>query len=302
MKKNQGFTILELVISLIIGGMISASALAVLFAGQRVNTHHDAVVTAQQSISNGLDLLMDSIRKSGEYEYLRRRSATLEGAGIVTTATNYGYGLTVPKIALSQAGSGPTYTNVRSDQLVVKYTPKNTKGLDCEGSPITSTSIEVVERWFVRPSDEGVDLSLACDAGRFNGSVITGLGDAGVEIIPNVDQFSIRLSTMILQPSQFLNFANTSFLGGTRYSDMTLDMFALSTNMSIIKAVNIALVVHSSQPHSSETARVVNYQYGGWAPVLFGSQVVLNSGANTAAKQYLQSAVFRTVTLFNPFS
>lgn len=300
MNKNKGFTLLELLLTMSFGGLLGAAALTMIVVSHKLHATQNAFLTAQQSASS-IELLVDSIRAATEHDYLRRINASRSGGGIVTSATSYGYGFTAPNIAISQAEVGPSYTTVKSDQLVLKYKPKNTKGLDCEGNRITSTSTEVVERWYARVVEGGMELALACDAGRFDGSAITGLGDNGVDIIPSIDQFSIRLSGFPLQPT-VMDIGSNSIRNSLRYRDMTLARFMSNPDRPLINAVTIGILARSVQPFGSEAAKVNNWYLGEVVDEFFRVQTQYNASSVADAEQYVQVSYYRVVNVINQFS
>lgn len=284
-KKQRGFTLVELMVSLILGSMVSASAITVYLLSQKNQALQEGLKSNQSAVGAGLEYLVESIERAGEVEFIAERTNLTPDANIITRATNYGYGFSVSSNYLSMDQVGASYTDKRSDQLVLKYTPKETGGYDCEGNAISSTSIQVVERFFVRVSDDGTDLVLACDAGRFNGTTLSGMGGNGAGLIPQVDHFHVMLTTANMNRASTQNFRN-----------YTLAQYRNLTTGRRIAGVNIGLITHSAQPIGYAGMPRMNNTIR-----LFSRDVELNNSVQSATNQYLYSVNMRSVSIASNF-
>ena len=210
-----GFTLIELMISLVLGLLISAAVIQVYIISTRTMTVQQGASEVQDGVIFALQSLEDQVRIANLGNPITNINDTTMNGGIVLTGnnlgdsnyTNTGY-LTVSAGQTGTKGSngwtGVSNTDVASDQLTIQYQNITPNSLfDCEGAEILAGSSDwVIERYFVRPaSGAGLTgsqaLVLACDAGRLTSpGVVTGLGDNGEVIIPAVDQFKVLLGTL----------------------------------------------------------------------------------------------------------
>lgn len=87
-KKEDGFTLIELMMSLAVGGILMAAVMTSFLSQHNVYLAQDEVVEMQQNARVATDILTSEIRMAG---YNPRNAA---GAGIVTaTISQFGFGL-----------------------------------------------------------------------------------------------------------------------------------------------------------------------------------------------------------------
>jgi len=188
--------------------------------------------------------------------------------------------------AISQSAlSDTSNVAVGSDQLTIQYLPQQTGGFDCEGTQITSTSVYVVQRYFVR-QDTNVNtnetaataLALVCAAGRSNN--MTAFNDkTGQIIMKRVDYFHILLSVQ-------------NSAGNIR--DMTIAQYVASAPDARILGVKLGLLTRSNQSvgndpniNLSKTFKVLN------------QSVTLNSTIQAAQIKNLRQVITQTVAVRN---
>lgn len=189
MNKQQGFTLIELMISLVLGLLIIAAASQVYVISLRTATVQqagssilDANVFGLQQIENNIRMAglgLSDVAKAGAAD-----SGILAGgdkAAAISTLRANGTNLD-PKL-ISRDGSDTTSTNTTgggSDQLTIQYrAPANMRDceghlvlgprtgiLDLPGNPVVSIDGQIiVERYFVK--DNNGTLELRCDAGLY---------------------------------------------------------------------------------------------------------------------------------------
>lgn len=210
MNKQQGFTLIELMISLVLGLLIIAAASQVYVISLRTATVQqagssilDANVFGLQQIENNIRMAglgLSDVAKAGAAD-----SGILAGgnnAAAISTLRANGTNLD-PKL-ISRDGSGPTNTTSGSDQLTIQYrAPANMRDceghlvlgprtgiLDLPGNPVVPIDGQIiVERYFVKAN--GNTLELRCDAGLYvsnhiirddgqgtpNATILTGVGE-----------------------------------------------------------------------------------------------------------------------------
>lgn len=228
-KKQSGFTLIELMISITLGLLISAAAFQV-FANsvnsQRVQT---SAAEVQDASIFSLNYLKKEIAMANLGIDSDMRQETPWTGVVLTNSINSnkknGQNLTlktgnllgikgVDNKYLSQSNVGPDNLkpSVGSDQLTIQYqAPFN--GFDCEGARINQGD-RVIERFFTRvdtqkasnESNDNLAIVLACDAGRYtlpddfdknnittDTLTVSGLDNAGSVLVNRVDYFEARL-------------------------------------------------------------------------------------------------------------
>lgn len=182
--KASGFTLLELLISVALGGLIAAAAVQLFTTNATGFTLMRGLSDVQDNGSFAVDFINRDVRQAG------LRPAGL-GAGFVPVIMDVAQmpGAT-PNLL---TGDGVAALGIgNSDRLVVqRLAPVAT--VDCEGNAVAAGSY-VVSRYFLRADDaSGSASALACDGGSHNGVVANGLGDNGVVLLTSVENMQIQL-------------------------------------------------------------------------------------------------------------
>ena len=243
--QSAGFTLIELMISLVLGLLISAAVMQVYIVSTRTATVQQSASEVQDSAIFSLQAIEDHIRLANLGNPISNIKDTTNHGGIVLTAANLGTtNATDAKYFTTSADSTgwtglSNVTGVESDQLTIQYKNVTSSSLyDCEGAEVQKDSPDwVVERYFVRKAIGGADtdLVLACAAGRVDedGQIITAFTGAGEVIIPAVDQFKVLLGTLA-------DVSQLSYLPASTYLELT-DKPAITT-------VKLGMIVRSDTP------------------------------------------------------
>ena len=249
MFSESGFTLIELMISLVLGLLISAAIVQVYIINTRTITVQQSASEVQDSTIFATQTLEEHIRLANLGNNITNLTSTTSHGGIILTGnninnagyTNTGY-LTVSAGQTGTVGSngwtGISNMETDSDQLTIQY--RNTTGqslYDCEGEEVTSNSTDwIIERYFIRDEQVAVadNLVLACDAGRVNDAGnVSGLGDNGEIIIPEIDQFKVQLGV-------------TADVGSLTY--MPSETYLALTDKPNITTIKLGIVIRSSTP------------------------------------------------------
>ena len=202
MLKQQGYTLIELIIALALGLIIIAAAVLLLLTGMRSNAMQQGVSDLQDDANFGLNYITQDVRLANLKTITAKMDDQLLMGGVVLSIHNIPtkFNALSPTL-LSTGGSGLSNVEQHSDQLVIQYRPMATGGFDCQGRRIDDTTYTIIQRYFLRQdttktAGEEQPLSLACDAGRYNESdnAILDYGDSGEIIMKRVDQFHVLLS------------------------------------------------------------------------------------------------------------
>ncbi len=256
--RQSGFTLIELMISLVLGLLISAAVMQVYLISVKTSSVQASGSELIDASIFGIQQLEKKVRLANLGNPATRIDSTTAKGGIVLTGANLGVtqpytdtGYLTRRAGDSASGTngwtGASNTTVASDQLTIQYT--NITGSpfsDCEGATVEINET-AVERYFLRPvtndTSSGAikNLVLACDAGRVTNTTpatITNFGEAGQEFITNVDQFKVLLGT---QSDSGSTAGQLMYLPSNSYLDIT-------GNKPAITAVKMGLIVHGSTP------------------------------------------------------
>lgn len=300
MNKQQGFTLIELMISLVLGLLIIAAASQVYVISLRTATVQqagssilDANVFGLQQIENNIRMAglgLSDVAKAGAAD-----SGILAGGGNAT-AINVLHvnGTKLSSDLISRDNSGPTNTTSRgSDQLTIQYrAPANMRDceghlvlgprtgiLDLPGNPVVSIDGQIiVERYFVK--DNSGTLELRCDAGLYVSNHIiqdNGQGTANAIIltgannrhnIHNLNDDGALIASGIDDFQVRFGIASGANHSGIRYVTPT-EYQALSSDTAII-TVQLGLLTKGSVP-SSDAPESPTY-------TILGNNVNMKSG------------------------
>lgn len=203
MIKQTGFTLIELMLSLTLGLIITAAAILLFLAGQKSLSMQQGVSDIQDNANFGLNYLVQDIRLANlNNPKASINDQTAYGGVVLTSSANavkdasniplsniyhQVKGANVKVEFLSGTGTGPSNvqvagSDVSSDQLVIQYIPQYAKvgtkweggGYDCEGNALSFTEQQVIiQRYFLREDNNKNDkepnkpLALACAAGHY---------------------------------------------------------------------------------------------------------------------------------------
>ena len=190
MKQQQGFTLIELMIALVLGLLIIAAVTTVVVVSTRTTTVQQAGSSILDANVFGLQVIEKNIRMAGLGLNDISKGNTV-GSGIIAgdnvSAMAGITPFTVAQLTRDGAGSANTNSTNGSDQLTIQYRAP-TNMLDCEGNfalgphmgevddsggasptpggdPAPIDGQVIVERYFLH--NNGGTLELRCDAGRY---------------------------------------------------------------------------------------------------------------------------------------
>lgn len=265
-NEDAGFTLIELMISLVLGMLISAAAFQVYSMNYKTKSIQQSSSDLQDASIFGMQQLENHVRLANLGNAQMHINDKTPDGGIVLSAQNLdkksydnvGYltrsgndkksgenGWTGVSNMNNKSGS-----QISSNQLTIQFINEtNTSMPDCEGNKIP-VGTHVIERYFLRESGGQAtgnlkNLVLACDAGRISKSgKISRFGDKGVAYIVGVDQFSVLLGTQgELEESK--SVANPSISGNMAY--MSSDNYLkIKGDRPPIVSIKIGIVIHGS--------------------------------------------------------
>lgn len=194
-SREKGFTLVELMISLVLGLLVSAAALQVFYTSSVNSRRQEASSQIQDNAIFGFSQIQQHLRRSnygaksiGAYDEFFMNHLTPQGGLVITAPSGTGTpvswlqgnlsglvlnGKAVPAALLSNNESSNSISNIdgiaNSDQLTIQYRSDRAGTFDCEGAEIPE-GFYVIERYFVRmdttvsPNAPG----LACASAIYN--------------------------------------------------------------------------------------------------------------------------------------
>lgn len=250
LKKNQmmnsqkGFTLIELIVALAIGLIISAAALQLFTGGLITTKMQEASAELQDSGVFGVDYVARDIRLAnfGNVNNPVLDTTTPNG-GIIFTSNDPASGKANLQLKDVSAGlltksGGSSETSASSDQLTIMFQAPN-KMMNCEGKLVQANEY-VIQRYFLRADNN--NLALACDANTPGSMIpsIAGLNDSnnGEVIMPRVDLVRFYIGAKV----------------GNNFSYYTIEQFktavnsASSPNIPRVVSIRMMVLVRSKDP------------------------------------------------------
>lgn len=201
---QAGFTLVELIVALALGLLITAAATQLFLGGIVTTRIQQANAELQDSGVFGLEYIARDIRLAnyGNISNPELTNTTPQG-GIVLSQGVSGTVNVSKDIGVNSVTRSGLTSNVSepSDQLTIQFTAPNDM-FNCEGEEVKAGEY-VIQRYFLRKDNNGgeKDLVLACDAnkkGAMSAANITDFGGTqlGEVIMPRVDHVRFYLGTM----------------------------------------------------------------------------------------------------------
>ena len=258
---QAGFTLIELMISLVLGLIVSAAVIQVYLINVKTSSIQASASELQDASVFGLQQLEKKVRMANLGNPDTQIDDSKANAGIVLTGANLGIasytntGYLTRRAGETGVGTngwtGISNTNVNSDQLTIQYTNITGSPIrDCEGAE-AAVNETIIERYFLRQATGDTsagaikNLVLACNAGRVNkasgtqgATVSSTFGQAGQELIVNADQFKVLLG---VQYSKGENAGQTMYLPSSAY-------VAMDTDKPAIVSIKMGLIAHGTTP------------------------------------------------------
>lgn len=281
----QGFTLIELMISLVLGLLISAAVIQVYMISTRTMTVQQSASEVQDSTIFALQAIEKHVRLANLGNTITSINDTTNHGGVVLTKISLGSANNTEANYFTNSATGLSNTNIASDQLTIQYKNITPNILyDCEGGAIAAGSSDwVVERYFIRLTTEAranstglQNLALACAAGRVSndGTVIEDFKDDGGVIVSAIDQFKILLGIK-MDVGQLTYIAPNTYLALTEKPPITI--------------VKLGVIVRSSTPLITDSNQT--------SFTILGNTQTLK--ADTAPNKYYRRGYESTILLRN---
>lgn len=219
-SKNQGFTLLELVVSLGLGLLIAAAATQLFVTNLMGFNLQRGISDVQDNGRFALDFINRDVRQAGI-----RPAGLLESPHIPVVIDA---GAMPGATAALLTSNGVSTTGLgQSDQLVMQRLTL-TDTVDCEGNQVLANRY-VVSRYFLRAdTPSGSTSALACDGGSHDTVALSDIGDAGIVLMGSVENMQVQLGVGTAGvPTQYLRPDEYSLLAAPRPRILSVRLGAL---------------------------------------------------------------------------
>lgn len=207
-REQQGFTLVELMIALVLGLLVSAAALQIFYTSSVNSRRQEASSQIQDNAIFGLSQMQQHLRRANygakptnSHDEFFMNHLTPQG-GVVLTAPDGTSGskwltgnlsglvldgAAVPTSLLTQSAATNSLSSLNgianSDQLTIQYRIDDTGSFDCEGSAIPA-GFYVIERYFVRMDNTSAPATpgLACASAIYKYDEAAAGDDTGIDI------------------------------------------------------------------------------------------------------------------------
>lgn len=315
---EKGFTLVELMISLTLGLLVSAAAIQLFLSSQKSITTQQGLSSLQNDGLFGVESLARDIRLANLNANQPYIDDSVLHGGIVLSGKNYtsarkvdnkGDNTQEPVISLISAVSNgvsepSNLDGKKSDVLVIQYQNILDSQFDCEGKQLAK-GVYVVERFFLREdinkrNDPNKSLALACKAFTYIGDTPASidLSGNGQIIIPRVDHFSVMLGIAQDGRNANCNAADASKKDGKMdcFGYISIEDYKKlnATPKPQVVAVKIGLLIRSTTSNGQNKYFNKDQEY----------QVLNTKGKLTADDKnalYLRNIVTQTIAIRNGF-
>lgn len=254
-NKNLGFTLIELIVALALGLIITAAAMQLFMGGLITTKLQEAGAELQDSGIFGLEYMASEIRLAnyGNISHPELNDQTTLGGIVLTSGTAGTTNLPLDGLqnAITAVG-GVSNVDIKSDQLTILFIAPN-RMFNCEGKEVQAGEY-VIQRYFLRKdtsASNSTDYGLACDANKPPANSIAAItefggSNAGEIIMPRVDLVRFYLGT------QSENKTQAAYYTIDEYLTTAKNARAASKKAPRIVSVKISVLVRSKDQTKSD--------------------------------------------------
>lgn len=222
---QKGFTLIELMIAITLGLLISAAALMIFLSSQRSLAIQGGMGEIQQNAIFGLTALTYDLRHANLDTSSAYISATQSGSGVIFNPNQTMGGITLNANQVTRVSTNNGSMNEPSDQLTIQYKARQPM-TNCEGEKVPADTI-AIQRYYIdrlpNNQQDGGDVryGLWCDAAGNvetapNTTQMRPMGNGAIVLIPDAESFKVSLVTRDFQNTptkrddDFIRYQNLS--------------------------------------------------------------------------------------------
>lgn len=304
-KVNKGFTLLELMVALTLGLIVSAIAIQLTFTAQKGVSNQQAMSNLQNDALFGLEAVVRDVRLANLNASDVVVNDTVAHGGVVLDGKNYTTKRTesgvadleiVDALSKGEVLNTSNLQGVNSDQLVIQYRNMMENQFDCEGRRIPVDTY-VVQKYFLRKdtsrNDPNEPFALACKSIFYTSDepAKIDLSGNGEIIIPRVDYFGVLLG--VAQDKCTDTDRADGIMSCFGYMSIK-DYMALTVTKPQIVMIKIGMLVRSTNSIGANDLYDQDKIYN----VLNVKAKLKNDAKN---KMYMRNVVTQTIALRNGF-
>lgn len=243
MKHARGFTMVELMIALVLGLLISAAAIQLFLANQISMNFQRGMDDVQSSGRFALDQMVHDIRLAG----LGPAASATSGAAVIVAPFVFSsadlaagtLAVGAPVTDNDLGTPGPTSSDgagvlAKSDQIVVQRLAVNNT-VDCEGNAVTAGNY-IISRYFIGLDAATNVPALMCDGAYIDpAGTMHGYNTGAVALVDGIDSFQVLYG---IDNGTDGNAQVARYITSTAYS-------ALAAPKPVILSVRIGLFMQS---------------------------------------------------------
>lgn len=235
-SKMVGFTLVELMVSLALGLLITLAAVQLLITNQANFNVQRGMGNVQENGRFALDYINLTARSA---EYSKEKTST--ETGIITDISE------LPNVTNAYISRGD-YTALgvgNSDQLVIRQwiSTSMPNFRDCEGNLVPVGNFSV-SRYFLRADvPAGSTSALACDGGYYNvgDANVTNFKDSGVVLLSTVDSFQVLYGVSAVPIPALGQRFPVRYMGVDTYTAIA------AASRPVISALRVGILVRSGE-------------------------------------------------------
>ena len=324
---QKGFTLVELMISLVLGLLISAAVMQVYMANVRSVTLQDAGSSLIDSNVFGIPIIEDHIRLAN-LGLAAEVNDTSEGSGIVLTQTGnlkdiMLSGNVVPLALLTNTGdvtavgtgnqwTAKTATNTPSGQLTIQFRAPQDM-YDCEGDlalgprEVSLNKVKkiidgqiIIERYYLNAEDPSKpkQLSLYCDAGKYITEDMDEYADQGRADKPSTVLTGKNIIKGFGDKGQVIiqNMDYFDILLGTKDDNDIIRYYTVQQYKALVSKPEVVSIKIGGIIRSNNVVQTseLNNKFS-----VFGKSITLEADATDVEKKYLRFVFQNEIALRN---
>lgn len=235
---EQGFTLIELMIAITLGLLVSAAALMIFLSSQRSLAIQGGMGEIQQNTIFGMRNLTFDLRHINlDTSRNGLISRTEAGSGIIFDPSQSTVQLTPDQVTTANKDTG--VMDVASDQLTVQFMTR-TPMTNCENEDIPADTL-VVQRYYIAPLPASQQPSNVTAQTRRYGLYCDAIGtgtNEGRAVIPDAESFKVSIGTR--------NLNNTVQRTDDTVRYQTLEQYIASPTGDTVVSLEVGVVMRSS--------------------------------------------------------
>lgn len=317
LSRQTGFTMVELMLAIVLGLLITGAALAIFLGGQRSVNMQNGMSAVQQNAIFGLSQLTHYVRHANLNMTENQKISLLDaasgssaiGSGIVFSKDNFPASANAQQDGtVTDANGINSVINTTTDRLTIQYQPTYTETVsgsnvsyalnfhDCEGEQKVFTApagakFVLVQRFYIakmpasQQNTKQDRHALYCDASYYeknNLATEEGVGSDAQILIPDVDAFKVRLAVKNSQAKTVQYYKLADYLAAGNV-----------VQQQPIVSIELGILARSSENVGNDPAINANAEFD-----LAGTTVRVTGATNNDPK-YLREAFNQVVALRN---